>query len=191
MSYLYNMFAGSLDDLSARFDAVDLTDADVVKQTVKEHDREAYEWNELDEEPLEDGTEGATVLAALIHGTWIPSPGEVLNWLDWHEEDDFLERAGKVVSDRADSLLGDLFQTAPLGQSPDEWGFRGSLTHAEVVELRDELAEVLPTDLVQEAAASSSTAELADGMPLQERLAWVYVSLRGVPAGLDVAVRLG
>jgi hypothetical protein len=191
LSYLYNLFAGSLEDLSARFDAVDLADADAVKQTVKELDPEAYEWRELDEEPLEEGTEGEVVVAALIQATWVPSPAEVLNWLDWHEEDDFLAHTGKVVSDRAGSLLGDLFQAAPLGQSPHEWGFRGSLAHAEVVELRDELAEVLPADVVASAATSSNAAPLADGLPVQQRLAWVYLSLRGVPDGLDVAVRLG
>lgn len=191
MSYLYNMFAGSLDDLSARFDAVDLTDAEAVKQTVREHDREAYEWNELDEEPLEEGTEGATVVAALINGTWVPSPGEVLNWLDWHEEDDFLALTPPLVSERADSLLGDLFQAAPLGQTPNPWGFRGSLSHAEVVELRDELGRALPTEVVESGASSHRCDPLADGLPVQQRLAWVYVSLRDVPDGLDVAVRLG
>ena len=165
MSYLYNMFAGSLDDLSARFDAVDLTDTDAVKQTVREHDREAYEWNELDEEPLEEGTEGATVVAALINGTWVPSPGEVLNWLDWHEEDEFPALTPPLVSQRADSLLGDLFQAAPLGQTPGPWGFRGSLSHAEVVELRDELAQALPTELVEKAAPSAGATRSRTGCP--------------------------
>ena len=82
MSYLYNMFAGSLDDLKARYDAIDLADSDAVAQLVKVHDPEAYEVLELDDEPLEEGTEGPTVVAALIHDTWIPSPGEVINWLD-------------------------------------------------------------------------------------------------------------
>jgi hypothetical protein len=44
---------------------------------------------------------------------------------------------------------------------------------------------------VADAAASSTAAPLADGLPVQQRLAWVHLSLRGVPDGLDVAVRLG
>jgi hypothetical protein len=190
LSYLYNMFAGSLDDLRTRFESVDLTDLDAVGQTIKEHDPEAYEWNDLDEEPLEEGTEGQTVLAALIHGTWVPSPGEVLNWLDWHEQDDFLARTDTIVPTQADGLLGDLFEAAPLGMTPSGWGFCGSLNHAEVVELRDELARVLPADVVED-ARSDRCDPLADGLPVQQRLAWVYLSLRVVPDGLDVAVRLG
>lgn len=191
MAYLYNMFAGSLDDLKARFDAVDLTDADAVAQLVKVHDPEAYEAYELDGEPLEKGTEGPTVVAALIQGTWIPSPGEVINWLDWHEEDEFLALTDKIVPAQADLLLGDLFEAAPLGEAPNPWGFRGSLKHAEILELRDQLARVLSAEVVAKATSSSTCAPLADGLPVEQRLAWIYVSLLGVPEGLDVAVRLG
>ncbi len=83
-----------------------------------------------------------------------------------------------------------LFTRRPLGVEPLDWGFQGSLTHAEVIELRDELVAVLPPDLVTAAPASTDQA-LADGWPVEVPLSWVLVSLRGVAVGRDVAVRLG
>lgn len=190
MSYLYTMFAGSLADLRSRLDAVDLTDPDAVERVVEEHDPEAYEL--FDEVPLESGLEEPTVLSALITGTWTPSPGERINWLDWHEEDAFLEQAASRLPDRADELLGDLFQSPPLGVSGAEWGFCGSLTHAEVVELRDHLTQVLPDTVLEDAKSDpTSRTPLASGLPVELLLAWVYLSLRDVPDGYDVAVRLG
>jgi len=193
MSYLYNMFEGSLDELSARFEAVDLTDLEAVTTTVlgDDPDPEDVADLDLDEDDLAVDVTGPLVLAALIERFWVPTDEELLNWLDWHEQDELLEAAQQRLTARGADLIGDLFEAPPLGVHPLGWGFRGSLTHAEVVDLRDELTAILPAAVVDAASAHPTDVRaLADGWPVEVPLSWVLISLRGVGAGRDVAVRL-
>ena len=191
MSYLYNLFAGSLDDLRARLDAVDLADPVAVKRAVKQHDPFTYDLLDLDDEEVEDGAEGPMVVSAVIESTWIASPHELLNWLDWHEEDTFLQASAARLPGEAGDLLGSLFQAPPLDVDPLDWGFRGSLRHAEVTALRDALSVVLPPATIDGATARSGYDWHAAGDDVDVPLAWVYLSLAAVPDGRDVAVRLG
>ncbi len=107
MSYLYNMYQGSLAELSTAFGQVDLTDPETVTSAVLGEDPDPDDVEDLglsEGEPDEYVT-GPLVLAALIERSWTDSPGELLNWLDWHEEDQLLQLAALKLSERGSEML--------------------------------------------------------------------------------------
>ncbi len=104
--------------------------------------------------------------------------------LDWQEVPALLEIASTMGTDTEELMTG-LFRSPPLGIEPEVFGFQGCLVAADVARLREAL-EISESDRAEEVKDDRHLSEETEYGP-----ATVLLSLRDVPAGKDVALRLG
>lgn len=163
VSYLYNMFEGSLDALAAHIAGNGLPRT---PETLEE--AIARDWTLVD---------------------------PFIATLDWHEQDVLLVQARRRLPEPGPALVARLFEAPPLDIEPYDFGFWGSLTAAELAELRRLLEAAVGAEADRLAVVMSSPDLPTPDEPLTEDgtagLAGVLVGIRPVTVGRDVVLRCG
>jgi hypothetical protein len=168
MSYLYNLYEGSLEDLKRR----------------------------VPDGPVESGKPASDAqldaLNEAVEARWTLVHPIIANLLDWHDQEFLLNEAAALLPERGQVLLRKLFTAPPLGIEPWDFGFWGALTSAELAELHHAL-----TDTVSAAAMALAHDQRQLDWPLAEQplrdlgLACVLRGIEPVTPGQDVVLLLG